>query len=799
MKRPMIIPAAAIAVGIISAYYIDIDHFLLYLLGSVALIWMIWGVFHNRISIASIFVFFILIGAFITNQQLSRMIKLPEDDYSSMIGVVLEENPSLSSTKFTIKLEQINGLPAEGKVLLRYFKNSPSHMIGDRIKIEAVAKRPLPNTNPLFFDYRLHLLTEGISYIIEGDRARVDMQGQSENIGHSIKRAFTGYVSGVFSSGLREENSRLIKGMILGNSSYLDEDDLLLYRNLGLAHLLAVSGLHIGIIAGSFMWLLSRIGLKRWISTIISILILILYGYVIGFPASASRGIFIFSMLYISRLIHRPIDRINLLSACMLILLIINPLWIFNSGFQLSFTATAGIVLLTDKIKMLFYPLNGKLFDSMAAIFAVNLGIIPIQAYWFNRFPILTVLSNMIIVPLASASLILGIMSLAASELLPILGVLLDIQRYAATIIDRIPIGNIVLPTPEAVDIVIYLLIITILYNWRMVENLDKNVKKSIALSFLLISLIHGIGSVADKTLQVDFIDVGQGDAALIQGPFGTYMVDGGGSRIREQDIGYRITLPYLEKKGITKLDAIFVSHGHEDHYRGLIPVIDHLKVGAVYVNGEPVEELSIKAKERDIPILKLTQGIRADLGTEASIEVLWPEKDGYNYLNENENSMVMVLEYMGKRILFTGDIENEAEAVINSSGYLDIDVLKVPHHGSNTSSSYRFLENFNPEYSIISVGRNNLYGHPSGDVVGRLIETGSEVLRTDEMGMIMVVISENGLEVIPFDFDKERPTIFEVFKKNVFNLIFIACYLILAFYMINDYRIRQGEFEWIF
>lgn len=798
MKRPLIIPAIGLMAGIISAYYIDLDHRFLLLLGTASIAWIAWGFLNNSIRISGLIILFAVTGAFITNEKLSEIIEVSDEKSYTFIGTVEEVTSSSSSTRYVIDLEQIEGIPEDGKILLRYYKEDQSHQIGDRLKIRGIAKKPMHNTNPHFFNYRLHLLTEGISHIIDGDRSKITLEGKSEAVGYMLKRNVTDYISGVYDSGLREENSRLMKGMILGNSSYLDEVDLNLYRNLGISHLLAVSGLHIGIIAGSMIWILSRLGVKRWMNILFSVTILFLYGYSIGYPPSASRGIALFSMLYLSKLFNRPIDRLNLLAGCVFLLQLYNPLWVFNSGFQLSFGATASLILLSDRIKALIYPLKGKIVDPISATIAVNLGIIPIQAYWFNSFPLLTLISNIVIVPLASGCLVLGIASLIAGWLLPILEVLLDLQRSAAILIQRIPLDQLTLPTPGFEGCVMYLAFLIILFNWSIIERLDIGVKKVILAGMLMISAVLFLETITDKDLEIHFIDVGQGDSALIIGPFGNYMIDGGGSRLGDMDIGSSITLPYLLKNGVSKLEAVFISHGHEDHYRGFLPVIDQLSIGAVYTNGVFNQELYEKAKQRDVPIFELHKGIQAELGKGAMLKVLWPENNGYEYKNENDNSMVLMLEYLGKRILFTGDIEEAAEREVSSVYDIDVDVLKVPHHGSSTSSSYQFLENVKPEYSIISVGRRNLYGHPNPEVINKIQEIGSEVHRTDEMGMIKVVVSKNNIEVIPFDYDRRKPSLAAVISEYYFDVIFMALYLAAAYYLTIDYKRRQGEMEWI-
>jgi competence protein ComEC len=798
MTRPLVIPAAGLTAGIIAAYTFNINGWLLIGCGAAVVIAMIFPAKRSQFGLIPIIIFFPIIGAILTNNTLESFPDIENDRMIQLVGIVEDINRSEMSDSFVVKIDTIGGIETSGKMLIKFYQKDPYIDIGEKVYVQGKATIVFPNSNPGFFNYQTYLKTKGISHVINGDKSEVISLGYSKSSGYWIKRNAVEYISNVFDEGLQANNADFMKGLLLGDSGYLDDEEYLIYKDMGLAHLLAVSGLHIGIIAGGIIYILSRLGVNRRINVAISVSFIIAYGYVIGFPPSAARGIIMFTFLYAARLIHKPADSLNILLASFCISLIFNPLWILSSGFQLSYSAAASLILLSDRIKSLFYSHKGRLIDGISAVLSVNLGILPIQVYLFNRLPLIAIVSNLIIVPLATASLVLGMISLAANWLLPILDSLLNIQRGIAYLTASIPSGVLNLPTPTISEAVIYLFLLAVAFNWTIITSLESTNKK-VLLAFLVLSVICEAGTLfEDRPVEIDFVDVGQGDCALIKTSEGNYLIDAGGSLLGDYDVGEKVTLPYLEKQGIKKLDAVFISHRHEDHYEGLFPVVDEIDIGVIFINDNPPVELSAKAAEKGIPIIKVHDDNSVEISRNLSMRILWPQNNGLEYLNENNNSIVLLLEMGRRKILFTGDIETEVEDILLSQYSFDVDILKVAHHGSGTSTSTDFVRRFSPEYSIISVGRNNMFGHPEDGVIERLEEFGSKVYRTDEMGRIRAEIFRDEITIEPFINNTGKMDIgrFLTTKLHligfIFGYLFISIYLVLAY---NRGKVRSGGF----
>lgn len=263
---------------------------------------------------------------------------------------------------------------------------------------------------------------------------------------------------------------------------------------------------------------------------------------------------------------------------------------------------------------------------------------------------------------------------------------------------------------------------------------------------------------IYNKNLQIYFVDVGQGDCTLICTPQGkNILIDGGGSENSSYDVGKNILFPYLLSRRITKLDYLFISHFDSDHVGGLIYILKELKVkniiiGKQYEEYENYKKISKIAKEKNIKIKVVEAGKRLKIENNVYFDILWPDTDKMISQNGiNNNSLVCKLTYKNFSMLFTGDIEKEAEDAIlnkykNSSELLKADILKVAHHGSKTSTTYKILTIVNPKYAVIGVGKDNKFGHPSDITIENLNKENIQIYRTDQMGEI--VIRTNGRKV---------------------------------------------------
>lgn len=751
MDKPFTLLVLPTILGILLSYYIKTSMGVMLVFTFLFCFLFLYNIYKKRSNIIIIISLFLLIGMMVTNlnisSRLSEMLDIRKD-YTGTIHQVIKTNDSES--KYVVLVEAVdNKITPKEKIIIKII-GYKQLKLGDRIKFNGVLYLPMTNTNPNLFNYRLSLLSNKIYAIMTVKEFSVERLEGNIAFKYTIKERFSSGVKAVFGKYLNDENKNLMTSIILGDSTYLDEESLTRYRGLGLAHILAVSGLHIGIITGFLLFLFSRIGVKRKYNVVIVLSIIWVYGYLIGFPPSTVRASFMFTVLYYSMLLHEPYDRINTLCATMLLLLLINPFWLFSVSFILSFIATFSIVILNPKIVALVYPYKGKMVQALSTIISVNIGLLPVQIYYFNAISILGVLANFITIPLLSISLILGMLILLLENIIPFLNailgsflnIILNIVSNIVTILYNLPLNTINFLSPDIGTICLYYLMLAIIFKIIDLNIFDIKINKLIFYYLLIYTFSNSLILSLDQSINIHFIDVGQGDAILIETQNQKYLIDTGGSIFGDFDIGQGITLPYLRKIGINKLDGIIISHFDEDHCGGLSALIEGLKVNNIYAGYMPDKNYSTPItliKENDVIILD----------NNTKLEFIWPDKFSQRgNLSGNNKSLVCLLTYYDKQILFTGDIEMEVESILIDKIKNPVDILKVAHHGSKTSSTLEFIENVSPRHSIISVGRNNFYGHPNKEVLNRLESIDSTIYRTDEKGLIKVILNKNNMEI---------------------------------------------------
>lgn len=798
MDKPFTIVTLPLIFGILTSYYFQINFYIVFALFIILIGLCIFKIYKSKSNSFGILALFFLLGISLTiiNSQ-SKLIHNVDKtmDYEGIIHEVLHKESD--KEKYVVTINTINGNSIDEEKTILTLLGNKNLNLGDMISFHGILKIPMENTNPKLFNYRLSLLSEKIHTTISLKDYNVKVLDQdNKGFKYIIKEKFTEHVENLFDAHLREENSSLVKAIILGKSSYLEEEDILTYRNLGLAHILAVSGLHIGIISGFLIFLFSHLGIKRKINIILTLLIIWIYGFLIGFPPSILRSSIMFSILFYSQIIHEPYDSVNTLSFALFLLLLINPLWIFNLGFQLSFIATFSIIILSPKILQLFYPYVNKFTKTLSSLMGVLTGLLPIQGYYFNNIGILSILSNLIIVPLLSLSLLLGfsmvILSFLFNFLNHIIGFILDIilsfQFLIVKVLDKVPFNIIKIYSPAIIEIFIYYLIIFILLKIIDIGKFKINISKVIVLYLGILLLFNSIIMIQDKSIEIHFIDVGQGDCILIRSRSGNYLIDTGGNLLDSFDIGKNITLPYLEKHGVKSLKRVFITHFHEDHSKGLIHLLENIKIKNILGSYIPKEsEIYEEILKSNISFRTLDSKNSLRLDENTDLKVLWPkDKNNVDYLSENNKSLVILLSYYDKNILFTGDMEKEVEEEIGKNINIDIDIIKVPHHGSKTSSTEKLLMKLRPKTGIISVGRNNFYNHPSEEVLDRYENINTQILRTDESGLIKVVLSKDKQLIESYVDKKEKKDLFSFIYDNIGILSYYILYLILSYILVK-------------
>ncbi len=797
MDRPLAPILLSLIIGIISSYFLGIETIYIVLFLIVTLVTFILNIIKNKSNTVISFLLFFTIGLFVTNLNYQNPLNDYIDKRHDYVGVILNANTSSENySKYIVEIIQVDETIDYGRVLLT-INGDKRFSIGDKIMINGILKTPKENTNPKLYNQRINLLSDYIHSTLSVKDFNINLIHKNNNWLYEIKQSFSQNVSSLFQRTLRSNNSKLITSIILGDSSVMEEDELEKYRDLGLAHILAVSGLHIGVIAGFLIFIFSRLGINRKINILITLLIIWSYAYLIGFPASTVRACIMFTILFYSQMIHEPYDSLNSIFVSMLICLIINPFWLFHIGFQLSYMATISLIVIGDKI--ILFRDKGNIFKTASSIIAVNIGILPLQAYYFNGFPILGMVSNLFTVPLMSLSLILGFIMIFANYILsfltPILGVILDtvltLQYRIVDIIYSLPLNIVNLYSPEILEIFLYYILIAGVIGIIKFKYFPNGLKKYIIIYLLVFVLIQTIYISFDNRIEVEFIDVGQGDSILIKTQGKNFLMDTGGSLTF--DVGKYITLPYLKKAGIFTLDGIIITHFDADHYQGLYSIMEDIKIDSIYASYIPDDvELLENIRNRNIPFRLLEKGDYLPLDKNTSIEILWPIGVMKN-LSRNNKSCVSILKYIDRNILFTGDIEKDVELILKDN-IPKVDILKIPHHGSSTSSSVEFLESARPDVSVISVGENNFYSHPNSDVLDRLTDIGSTTYRTDEAGMIKIIMDREELDITLYR--KEPIGLINILWNNLIFISVIVSYFLISYTLTNTYIARKEDYH---
>ena len=330
--------------------------------------------------------------------------------------------------------------------------------------------------------------------------------------------------------------------------------------------------------------------------------------------------------------------------------------------------------------------------------------------------------------------------------------------------------------SPDIITILIYYFLLSIILGLIKFNRMEMKIKKFIFCYLLITVLITTIRFNIDDSIEVDFIDVGQGDSILIHTKTSNYLIDTGGSFNEDFDIGKNITMPYLLKNGFNRLDGIIITHFDADHCKGLDAVVENIRVKSIFASYIPEDnryKLNIIADNNKIVLDKNT-----------ILDIIWPKDSmDIDHLSANDKSLVMILSYFNHEILFTGDIEKEVENLLLDSLY-PVDILKVAHHGSKTSSTEDFINKIRPKYSIISVGRNNFYNHPNLEVVERLSDSDSIIYRTDEMGQIKIILDRDGIDIIPYVRDRSM--------DELFNLSIYLLFLLISFVSIKSLNVGK-------
>lgn len=537
------------------------------------------------------------------------------------------------------------------------------------------------------------------------------------------------------------------------------------FSDAGLTHIMAVSGANVAFLVFPLLFVFKKLRVGHTAANLLVIGFLGVFVMITGFGPSVLRAVIMAVVILAGKIMKREADIYTTISFSAILLLIYSPYMLFNVGFLLSYAATVSLVMLSRNIKKLIKCklIPGKVADVLAVTLAAQIGVLPVTVYYFNKLSVISVLTNLLVVPLLEVITIIGMLmallgqiSLVFSRIPGYLNcILLTFVLYVIKISTTLSFSTLRVTTPTLAVIAAYYPTVWYFLWYRPRGNTAVKPKHA-AVAVIIAAVIVFPGFLMPGRLEVDFLDVGEGDSAFIRTYTGkTVLLDGGGSTTpdRESGIGETVIVPFLLDKGVNRLDLVIATHGHSDHIQGLVPVMKELKVKNLVIPSVTDEKefgaLLETAGERGVRINRCNKGDVIALDDKTSLYILSPMNNKESYISSlNNTSLVLKLSYGKVDVLFTGDAQTEVEEqLVGSSIDLNADVIKIAHHGSITSTSKAFLERVKPKAAVISVGRNN-FGHPSAAVVDLLHNFGIKLFRTDEDGAVILTSGGKGIRM---------------------------------------------------
>ena len=592
------------------------------------------------------------------------------------------------------------------------------YKLGDKVKVYGLVYTPNDNTNFNTFNYRKYLLSKNIKYVISVQR--ISLKKRNKNIIYKLKTNVINYLN-------KFKRNDYMQAFILGETTYISDEINEAYQKLGISHLLAISGSHVTLIV-SFLNIFLK---KNKYKDVIIFPLLFFFLFLTNFAHSLLRCIYFLFFNYLNKKLKLNLNSSGVLIITFLILLLFNSNLIYSSGFLFS-TVISFYLIISQKF------LNNKnYFRSIILITIISfLSSIPIIAITNYNINLLTIIYNLIFVPLVSFTIFpLSIITFIIPFLDNLYNSILNLFDTLIITLSSINYFNMVISKMNIGFVVLYyvFLYFSLRFNRKYFTCL------------ILVLIINSSFNFVSNKDKVVFLDVGQGDSTIIiDSSNKVTAIDTGGLLGSNSSLTKNTFVPYLNSIGINKVQNLIITHGDYDHMGEAINLVNNFKVEKVIFNcgefNELEQELIKVLHKKKIPYYSCIKELNID---DSKLYFL----NNKDYGNENDNSSVIYTELNNYKFLFMGDAGVESEEdLIKKYNIKDIDVLKVGHHGSRTSSSKSFIGEVNPKYSIISVGKNNRYGHPNDSVLDNLED--SQIYRTDQDGSIMFKIRNNKLEI---------------------------------------------------
>lgn len=748
---------------------------------GIAVLWFVFGGFRMGVEI------------FLPHNEVSQFIPETKDAHPTLLLGTVNDFPSpyRSGIKFTVEANYLERdgrqTPTSGKVLV-YLRiepgmGHPKLKWGDHVQVAGRMEAPRPKRNPADFDFANYLKYKGIRtvlYVREAQTLSVSSASTSwlhrsvnflrDNIHHTITHFAP-----------NEETAAMQRALLIGDRTGLPEQLKQAFNNTGLTHLLAVSGLHV-LLIGMVLFnllrpLLGRIPGLSWTSievirSLATFIVLMFFLWITGGSPSVVRAVVMAAVFLTGTLLQRETSGLNSLGVAMFVLLLLQPENLYDIGFQLSCAAVAGIVLfqlaITEWAKRFSLQnswLNG-LVQSLGVSLAATATTAPILLFHFGQVSLAGLWLNLLAIPLSNLAILSVLLMVAfhpvsffiAKGFATTANMFTDLFTSFVSVSDRLFGGlQIQYFLTDFLFVISFVLILLMLVQWSFPRI---RYRAAIVSSFfaLLGVAIPRISSGINPQLTITFFDVGQGDAALITFPNGRNLLIDAGDRNEFYDAGSNTILPHLRRFNQKRIDAVLISHPHQDHMGGLFTLLQEVEIGHVFTNQQPCrseicQKVDSLASVRQVPISGVQKGMALKMDNTVQVEVLSPAFKPLAHQDVNSHSVVLRIQYGRHQFLFMGDgtAFTEQELLRSSGVELAADVVKVGHHGSATSSTPEFIKQVvrRKTKAVVSVAERNVYGLPNEGVLGRWRYFGADVLETRSEGAIVFTSDSQSLSCV--------------------------------------------------
>ena len=703
------------------------------------------------------------------------VLPIPVDDISRLDGKtvhvsgVLREAPQITPAPEGVRVRYLIGVrradteDAKGGIYIYATEKSEAEVtarIGDMVSAQGRVLKIRGYKNPGMIDIERLMRARGVTARMHAGKAGVKVTPAAGGFLRSVEDVRAHYRAKMREA-MPEEDAAAVFAMVFGGYEGIRQELVDAFTTTGLVHILSVSGSHITLLAGLVAWLASAFSLRRGVAAVLVAFAVFGYAALSGFVAPAVRAAIMGGLSFFALATGREYDGRRILVVTALAFLFFSPLLLYDVSFQLSFASTAGLLCLSPRLRAwgLFSSLSRALRDGLALTLGAQLATLPICAWYFHAVSLSAFVANLVVVPILELLMVAALFAGLLALVLPFLArvvfamdsLLLGLSYELTRMLAVLPMSRVYLPPMNIGMAAVYYALLFYVAQAEEVRHAVFLRLRALPWRWILPACGALVFAIAVRNamrpgeMTVHFIDVGQGDAALVVTPHGrAFMIDTGGVRDGVFDLGGRVDVPYLLQYGVTELDAAFLTHAHEDHAAGLAGILRRLPVGRVLTasEGQPTYQASLGLSAAEMaatPFLPVEEGTRITLDG-VNVDVLFAPNAPKRGRSGNEASNVYRVSYGKASFLFTGDLEKEQEARLldKSPGSLQSTVLKVGHHGSKTSTSAPFLAAVAPRWAVIDVGAGNRFGHPAKETLDALADSKVETYRTDKDGAIV-------------------------------------------------------------